>query len=59
VVTGAFTALAQLPVAVEVTGYLCLAENMPSGDAQRPSDVITIRGGTTVEVMNTDAEGAW
>jgi leucyl aminopeptidase len=57
VVTGAFTALAQLPVAVEVTGYLCLAENMPSGDAQRPSDVITIRGGTTVEVMNTDAEG--
>ena len=57
VVAGAFTALADLPVAVEVTGYLCLAENMPGADAQRPSDVITIRGGTTVEVMNTDAEG--
>ena len=57
VVAGAFTALAELDIPVEVTGYLCLAENMPSGDAQRPSDVITIRGGTTVEVMNTDAEG--
>ncbi len=45
----------QLPVAV--TGWLCLAENMPSGTAQRPSDVITIRGGRTVEVLNTDAEG--
>lgn len=45
----------QLPVAV--TGWLCLAENMPSGTAQRPSDVITQRGGTTVEVLNTDAEG--
>jgi len=45
----------QLPVAV--TGWLCLAENMPSGAAQRPSDVITQRGGTTVEVLNTDAEG--
>jgi leucyl aminopeptidase len=33
------------------------AENMPSGRAQRPGDVITIRGGTTVEVLNTDAEG--
>ena len=42
---------------VAVTGWLCLAENMPSGNAQRPSDVITIRGGTTVEVLNTDAEG--
>ncbi|GGI04855.1 leucyl aminopeptidase [Egicoccus halophilus] len=56
-VLGVFTALAELDVAVEVVGYLCLAENMPGGDAQRPSDVITIRDGTTVEVMNTDAEG--
>ncbi len=40
-----------------MTGWLCLAENMPSGTAQRPSDVITIRGGKTVEVLNTDAEG--
>jgi leucyl aminopeptidase len=52
-----FTALAELQVPVEVTGELCLAENMLGGDAQRPSDVITIRGGTTVEVFNTDAEG--
>jgi leucyl aminopeptidase len=56
-VLAVFTALADLDVPVEVTGELCLAENMIGGDAQRPSDVITIRGGTTVEVMNTDAEG--
>jgi leucyl aminopeptidase len=48
-------ARANLPVAV--TGWLCLAENMPSGTAQRPSDVIRIYGGKTVEVLNTDAEG--
>lgn len=50
-------AAAALEVPVQVTGYLALAENMPSGTAQRPSDVITIRGGKTVEVLNTDAEG--
>ena len=48
-------ARAKLPIAV--TGWLCLAENMPSGTAQRPSDVIRHYGGTTVEVLNTDAEG--
>ena len=50
-------AAARLDLPVAVTGWLCLAENMPSGSAQRPSDVITIRGGKTVEVLNTDAEG--
>ncbi|HEY0216077.1 MAG TPA: leucyl aminopeptidase [Cellulomonas sp.] len=50
-------AAARLELPVAVTGWLCLAENMPSGSAQRPSDVLTIRGGTTVEVLNTDAEG--
>ena len=40
-----------------MTGWLCLAENMPSGSALRPNDVLTIRGGKTVEVLNTDAEG--
>ena len=50
-------AAAQLGVPASVTGWLCLAENMPSGTAQRPSDVVTIRGGKTVEVLNTDAEG--
>ncbi|PZR53770.1 leucyl aminopeptidase [Xylanimonas oleitrophica] len=50
-------AAARLGLPVAVTGYLCLAENMPGGNAQRPGDVITIRGGKTVEVTNTDAEG--
>ncbi len=50
-------AAAELGLPVKVTGWLCLAENMPSGTAQRPSDVITQRGGKTVEVLNTDAEG--
>ncbi|HLS26460.1 MAG TPA: leucyl aminopeptidase [Beutenbergiaceae bacterium] len=50
-------AAAELQVPVAVTGFLALAENMPSGTAQRPSDVIEIRGGKTVEVLNTDAEG--
>ncbi|HUF31892.1 MAG TPA: leucyl aminopeptidase [Acidimicrobiales bacterium] len=42
---------------VAVTAFLCLAENMPSGSAIRPGDVLKIRNGTTVEVLNTDAEG--
>ncbi|GAB2676326.1 leucyl aminopeptidase [Thalassiella azotivora] len=50
-------AAARLELPVRLTAYLCLAENMPSGTAQRPSDVITIYGGRTVEVLNTDAEG--
>jgi leucyl aminopeptidase len=50
-------AAARLGVPVAVTAWCCLAENMPSGTAQRPSDVITIHGGKTVEVLNTDAEG--
>ena len=50
-------AAARLELPIAVTGWLCIAENMPSGSAQRPSDVITIRGGKTVEVLNTDAEG--
>ena len=56
-VAGAVIAAARLGAPVQVTGWLCLAENMPSGTALRPNDVITIRGGKTVEVMNTDAEG--
>jgi leucyl aminopeptidase len=50
-------AAARLRLPVAVTAVLALAENLISGDAQRVSDVITMRGGTTVEVMNTDAEG--
>jgi leucyl aminopeptidase len=56
-VLGALQALSKLGPKVNVIGYLAMAENMPSGTAQRPSDVITIYGGTTVEVLNTDAEG--
>jgi leucyl aminopeptidase len=50
-------AVARLGLDVAVTAWAPMAENMPSGTAQRPSDVITIYGGRTVEVMNTDAEG--
>jgi leucyl aminopeptidase len=50
-------AAAELGLPVAVTGYLCLAENMPSGTAQRPGDVVTMRNGTTVEIIDTDAEG--
>lgn len=50
-------AAARAKLAINVTGWLCIAENMPSGTAQRPSDVIRIYGGKTVEVLNTDAEG--
>jgi leucyl aminopeptidase len=56
-VLGAMQAIAALGLPVRVVGYMPLAENMPSGAAQRPSDVLTIYGGTTVEVANTDAEG--
>jgi leucyl aminopeptidase len=56
-VLGATNAVAELGIAVNVVGYLCAAENMPGGAAQRPSDVIRIYGGKTVEVLNTDAEG--
>ena len=56
-VLAALQAIAALRPAVNVVGYLPLAENMPGSGAQRPSDVITIYGGTTVEVLNTDAEG--
>lgn len=61
--TGAATVLAvalaaaKLALPLRVTAWLCIAENMPSGAALRPNDVIRIRGGKTVEVLNTDAEG--
>ena len=56
-VLAALQAIAALRPEVNVVGYLPLAENMPGGGAQRPSDVVTIYGGKTVEVLNTDAEG--
>lgn len=56
-VIAATHAIAQLGLRVQVTTYACMAENLPSADAYRPSDVLTIYGGTTVENYNTDAEG--
>jgi leucyl aminopeptidase len=54
---GAVVAIAELGIPVDVTAYLCLAENMPSGRAQKPGDVIRSYGGKTIEVLDTDAEG--
>jgi leucyl aminopeptidase len=56
-VVAAVVAVARLAPRVAVTAYAPMAENMPSGSAQRPSDVLTMYGGKTVEVLNTDAEG--
>ncbi|NDA49459.1 MAG: leucyl aminopeptidase [Actinobacteria bacterium] len=56
-VIGAMRAIASLGLGVTVTGWVPAAENMPSGTAQRPGDVLTTYSGTTVEVLNTDAEG--
>lgn len=56
-VLAATVAAAALGLPVHVTTYLALAENLPGGGAQRPGDVVTMRDGTTVEVLNTDAEG--
>lgn len=50
-------AIAALKLNVRVTAYMCVAENMPSGAATRPSDIIKYRNGKTVEITNTDAEG--
>ncbi|MDH6115837.1 leucyl aminopeptidase [Kitasatospora sp. GAS204A] len=56
-VFAAVVAAKRLGLAVNVTGWLALAENMPSGSATRPGDVLRMYGGKTVEVLNTDAEG--
>ncbi|MHC3000243.1 leucyl aminopeptidase [Microbacterium sp. HJ5] len=50
-------AVATLGAPVKVTAFLCVADNMPSGRATRPGDVLRMLDGTTVEVLNTDAEG--
>jgi leucyl aminopeptidase len=53
----ALRAIATLGLPVRVTAWLCIADNMPSGRATRPGDVLRMLDGTTVEVLNTDAEG--
>jgi leucyl aminopeptidase len=56
-VLSSMSALADLGCRTEVIGYLLCTDNMPSGSAMKLGDVLTIHGGTTVEVHNTDAEG--
>jgi leucyl aminopeptidase len=56
-VIAAMSTLRDLGVKARVIAYVPLVENMPSGTAMRPGDVLTMRNGKTVEVLNTDAEG--
>ncbi len=56
-VLGAMRAIATLGAKVRVLGFIPITDNMTGGDATRVGDVLTIRNGTTVEVLNTDAEG--
>ncbi|MBN8875080.1 MAG: leucyl aminopeptidase [Rhodospirillales bacterium] len=56
-VTGLMAALAGRKAKVDVVGIVGLVENMPSGSAQRPGDVVKSYSGQTIEVINTDAEG--
>ncbi|MGP6171042.1 leucyl aminopeptidase [Microbacterium sp. A204] len=56
-VLAALRAIAELKLPVRVTAWMCITDNMPSGSATRPGDVLRMLDGQTVEVLNTDAEG--
>jgi len=56
-VLGVFAALGKIKSIHEVHGVMCVCENMPSGNAYRPGDIVTAMNGKTIEVLNTDAEG--
>jgi len=56
-VIGTLTAVAELELALNVVAVIAAAENMPSGGATKPGDVVTTLSGQTVEILNTDAEG--
>ncbi len=56
-VLGVIAALAESGLAINVVGVMACAENMPSGKATRPGDIVTTLSGQTVEILNTDAEG--
>jgi leucyl aminopeptidase len=56
-VLGTFRALVEMQLPLNVVGLLACAENMPSGGATRPGDIVTTMSGQTVEILNTDAEG--
>ena len=57
IVLGALSVLGDLKINRRVMGIIASAENMVAGNAQRPGDIVTARDGTTIEVLNTDAEG--
>jgi len=57
VVLGVMSAVRQLGIGAEVRGYIASTENMPSGSAIKPGDVVRACNGKTIEVLNTDAEG--
>ncbi len=56
-VIGLFKILGEMGALIEVQGYIAACENMPSGTAYRPGDVIKSRSGKTIEIKDTDAEG--
>src|SRR5262249_38273259 len=56
-ILAAMSTLAELDCKTAVTGWLMCTDNMPGGSAMKLGDVLTMRGGKTVEVLNTDAEG--
>jgi leucyl aminopeptidase len=56
-VLGVFQALPRLKLPIEVHGLIAATENMPSGTAQRPGDIVRAMNGSTIEIGNTDAEG--
>lgn len=56
-VLGTLRAVLELQLPINVVGLLACAENMPSGHASRPGDIVTTMSGQTVEILNTDAEG--
>jgi len=56
-VLGAMKAVAQIKLPVHVVGIIPTVENLPSGSSMKPGDILTASSGTTIEVVNTDAEG--
>ncbi|MBO1112011.1 leucyl aminopeptidase [Bordetella petrii] len=56
-VLGTFRALAELELPVDVVGLIAACENLPSGKANKPGDIVTSMSGQTIEILNTDAEG--
>src|SRR6202008_4609392 len=56
-VLGTFKAIGEMGLKLNVIGVIATCENMPSGRATKPGDIVTSMNGLTIEVLNTDAEG--